>query len=82
VFFAAVVRTPGAMLSSDQGVMTYVICTGTGTKTITVSMDADEGPSGSENHDLGCDFFAAQIAALIGSESYTSLGLETASHAY
>lgn len=60
---AAFIRPPGTMLGHDGERLTYVICTGDQIRTITVSAETGQevlGNSGPE-----CDFFAAQIAALL-----------------
>lgn len=53
-------RPPGTMLVMDGDTITYELCTGGETMPVTVALGGDD----QETIDLGCDFFAAQIAAL------------------
>lgn len=59
VLFASIARVPGGMLSFDGGLVSYEICTSDGVQQISLPSD-DPAP------DTGCDFFAAQVAALLG----------------
>jgi hypothetical protein len=60
ILVSVFLRPPGTMLVLDGGTISYEICTGGETEMVTVALDGDA----SEKIDLGCDFFAAQIAAL------------------
>ncbi len=53
-------RPPGTMLVLDGDTITYELCSGGETMSVTVALDGDT----QETLDLSCDFFAAQIAAL------------------
>lgn len=84
ILFAGIARAPGTMLTLDHGVLTFEICTGTGIEIITVPVDgstaSDDAPL--EDHDLGCDFFSAQIAALLGDGSPPVLAFADMSYAH
>ena len=57
-------RPPGAMIALEDGALTYVICSGGETTTITLSHEGEP-----DRYDgLGCDFFAAQASALLARE--------------
>ena len=58
---AVVLRPPGAMLSSENDTLSYVICTGLGMKTVEVPVDGEP----TDDTDSACRFFATQIAALL-----------------
>ncbi len=61
VLASAILRPPGTMLDRFGDSVSYVICTGAETHTITVSLtDGHVIPPGSEA--AACDFFAHQIA--------------------
>lgn len=62
ILAAAALRPPGVMPGNDNGVFTYVICTGDGVRTI--SVPAEDGQDIPEQADPNCAFFASQIAAL------------------
>lgn len=68
ILVSAIFRPPGTMLVMDGGTLTYEICTGGETQTIEVAL-GDETP---EEIDIGCDFFAAQIAALLHQPPYVT----------
>lgn len=57
---SAVIRPPGTMLVMQGDTLTYTLCTGADTQTISVNLDETDD----REIDLSCDFFAAQIAAL------------------
>jgi len=59
---AAVLRPPGVMLSVEDSTISYVICTGDGVQTITVSNEGEQDIP--EQADPDCAFFASQIAAI------------------
>lgn len=61
VLAGAVLRPPGTMLDRVGDSISYVICTGGESFSITVSL-ADGGPVPAGTEDDGCDFFAHQIA--------------------
>ncbi len=82
VLFAGIARAPGVMLTSDQGVMVFEICTGAGTKVISVAIEAEDDPDGPQHHDPGCDFFSAQVAAFLKGVEYTRLDVKGANLAY
>lgn len=65
ILFATVVRVPGAMLSSHEGALTYEICTGDGVQIVLAP--SNDSPTENAPTDTGCEFFAAQIAALLKS---------------
>lgn len=60
ILVSAVLRPPGTMLVMQGDTITYTICASGDVKTVTVALDDQD----SQEIDLGCDFFAAQIAAL------------------
>jgi hypothetical protein len=60
VLVSVMIRPPGTMLALEGDKITYVLCTGAGMETVEVALDGGEP----REIDLGCDFFAAQIAAL------------------
>ena len=60
VLVSVILRPPGTMLTLDGDTITYELCTAEGYVNLTVAVDGEAG----ETLDLGCDFFAAQIAAL------------------
>ena len=60
LLFAAVARAPGTMLTVEDGLVTFEICSGQGVRTVTLPVEGTDP----KNKDTGCEFFAAQIAAL------------------
>lgn len=60
ILVSVFLRPPGTMLVMQGDTITYILCSGSDVKTVTVALDDEE----SQEIDLGCDFFAAQIAAL------------------
>lgn len=63
ILVSVFLRPPGTMLVMRGDTITYTLCSGSDAKTVTVALDGQD----SQEIDLGCDFFAAQIAALIAS---------------
>ena len=61
VLASAILRPPGTMIERYRDSISYVICTGAETQTITVSLaDGSVIPVGSER--ASCDLFAHQVA--------------------
>lgn len=60
ILVSVMIRPPGTMLALEGDTISYVLCTGGGMETVEVALDGAEP----REIDLGCDFFAAQIAAL------------------
>ncbi len=60
ILVSGILRPPGTMLVLDGDTITYEICNGAEIETVTITLDGDP----QDAMDLGCDFFATQIAAL------------------
>ncbi|TKZ19376.1 hypothetical protein FAP39_11560 [Shimia litoralis] len=60
ILVSGLLRPPGTMLVFDGDSITYEICNGGELETITIPLDGEPQRA----IDLGCDFFATQIAAL------------------
>ncbi|HCQ67464.1 MAG TPA: hypothetical protein DIU07_21030 [Rhodobacteraceae bacterium] len=60
ILVSVFLRPPGTMLVVDGDTVAYELCTADGIASVTVALDGDA----KETLDLGCEFFAAQIAAL------------------
>jgi len=60
VLVSIFIRPPGTMLAFDGDTITYALCTSGETEAVTVALGGENTP----DIDLGCDFFAAQIADL------------------
>lgn len=67
IFVSVIVRPPGTMLVLEGETLTFVICTGGEPETATVSLGDER-----EEINLECDFFAAQVAALISAPQYSA----------
>lgn len=61
ILVSVFLRPPGTMLVLDGDKITYEICTGGEMDTVTIVLGGDT----QTEIDLGCDFFAAQIGALL-----------------
>ncbi len=61
ILVSVFLRPPGTMLVMDGDTITYEICTGGDMETVTITLDGET----QQEIDLGCDFFAAQIGALL-----------------
>ena len=57
---STILRPPGTMLVLDGDTITFELCTGG--ETVSVTMALSDDPQ--ETIDLSCEFFSAQIAAL------------------
>ena len=60
ILASVLVRPPGTMLVTQGDTLTYVLCTGGEPETVRIALGGEE----SEERDLSCDFFAAQVANL------------------
>lgn len=60
ILASVLVRPPGTMLVTHGDTLTYVLCTGGELETVRIAL----GEKQSDERDLSCDFFAAQIANL------------------
>lgn len=61
ILVSVFLRPPGTMLVLDGDTITYELCSASEGETVTVALGGDT----QEEIDLGCDFFAAQIGALL-----------------
>ncbi|SPF77138.1 hypothetical protein ALP8811_02161 [Aliiroseovarius pelagivivens] len=67
ILVSVFLRPPGTMLVLDGDTITYEICSGSDMEPVTIALDGDT----QEEIDLGCDFFAAQIGALLATTPYS-----------